>query len=345
MSRTVARNIAWALLAGLVLSAGIAGCRRTEEMPVPPSPSGALASPLVGRPGETYYMVTFLSGAAYWKGCYKGFEDARKLYGVHTEYQGTDKNDPKDEVTVFEQLLAKKPAGIAVSCKNAEAFKDPINKALAQGVKVLTFDADSPESNRLTFLCANNFEAGAAAADALAKAIGGKGEIVHTVRPGQSNVMQRVQGFVDRIKGKHTEIKIVQSFDGEGDQAKAEQMAGALIARYPGLKGMFVANGIEAIGAATAVEAAKKDVKIMTFDADEPVLDLIREGKIYGTVAQNTYSMGYWGLSMLFHTAHGLVNPISDWKTRPGASPLPPYVNTGIDIVVKDSAKDFYLKD
>src|SRR4051794_1957831 len=82
-------------------------------------------SPLSGSKNEEYYMVTFSSGLEYWKGCTKGFKNAGELYGVKTVYTGGLQYDVNQEITALEQVIAKKPAGIAVSCMNPDAFKVP----------------------------------------------------------------------------------------------------------------------------------------------------------------------------------------------------------------------------
>ena len=50
--------------------------------------TSALAAngPFVGDSKEEYYMVTFVSGIEYWKGCFAGMEDAAKLLGTKAIY-------------------------------------------------------------------------------------------------------------------------------------------------------------------------------------------------------------------------------------------------------------------
>jgi len=46
------------------------------------------------------------------------------------------------------QIIAKKPAGILVTCINPDALKAPIDEAIEKGIPIITFDADSPGSKR-----------------------------------------------------------------------------------------------------------------------------------------------------------------------------------------------------
>ena len=147
------------------------------------------------NPDDVYYMVTFSSGIEYWKGCYNGFESAAAKYGAKTEYTGANTNDVNQEVTVLEQVIAKNPAGIAVTCVNPEGLKDPIQKAIDQGIPVVTFDSDSPDSGRYSFLATGNYAAGVEAATAIAELCGEQGEVGILQVPGLLNLEERANGF------------------------------------------------------------------------------------------------------------------------------------------------------
>ena len=120
---------------------------------------------LEAHPDQTYYMVTFLSGYSFWTECWRGFQDAAKMLGVEAKYGGTTEYDVNSAVTSLEQVIALKPTGMAVTCMDADAYKDPINNAIESGIPIVTFDSDSPDSNRTTFLGTSNYQAGVTAAD------------------------------------------------------------------------------------------------------------------------------------------------------------------------------------
>ena len=184
----------------------------------------AQKSPLAGDKKETYYMITFLSGAEYWQGCFLGFQEAADQLGVTVKYTGTPEYDITKAVTVFDQVVAMKPAGIAVACMNPEPFIEPINKAIKAGIKVVTFDTDSPNSNRGTYVSTDNYSAGVSAGKWAAQKIGGKGAVIYTLRPGQLNLEQRLAGFKAALE-KYPDIKIVANGNGEGDTAKRPRLS------------------------------------------------------------------------------------------------------------------------
>ncbi len=66
---------------------------------------------------------------------------------------------------------------IGISCIDPHLCLDPINAAIEAGIAVMTWDSDSPESNRLTYLSMYNFAGGQVAADLLAMAMEEHGKV------------------------------------------------------------------------------------------------------------------------------------------------------------------------
>lgn len=317
----------------------LSGCNRSAT-------SATSATKMQGTKSEEYYMVTFDSGIEYWKGCFKGFQEAGNLYGIKTIYTGANKYDVNQEVTVLDQIIAKNPAGIAVSCINPDALKVPIQKAISQGIPVVTFDSDSPDSGRYSFLSTSNEVAGQQAAKAISEALGGAGgEVGLITLPGQLNHMQRSDGFKEMLNTKYKNIKLVQTGNGKGDQTVAAQATSAILQSHPDVKAIFCTDASSGTGVATAVKEAGKagKVKIVSFDTDNGTLDFIKQGVISATIAQGTYNMGFQSMNFLFELKHNLTNPVNGWKQK-NIAPLPTSVDTGVNIVTKKNVESFYTK-
>ncbi|MBZ4665189.1 substrate-binding domain-containing protein [Mahella sp.] len=349
--RILALVMAIALMTGLMLT----GCGNTDNAsPTNSSDSSGTTSsssdsssqtPFAGSEDEEYYMVTFSSGIEYWKGCFKGFEDAGKQLGVKTTYTGANQYDVNQEVTVLEQVIAKNPAGIAVTCINPDALAAPIKKAKDAGIPIVTFDADSPSSGRYSFLATGNKAAGAMAADYLGKELNGKGKVAICTLPGQLNHEERVAGFKETMASKYPDIEIVSTVNGKADQTIAATMMAGVLQANPDVNGIFASDATSGVGVATAVKEAGKEgqIKIVSFDTDKGTLDLIKEGTITASVAQGTWNMGYWSMMFLYTLHHDLVNPVEGWKDK-NINPLPPSVDTGTNMVTKDNVDAFYTK-
>jgi len=304
--------------------------------------TGGSSSAFQGSSSETYYMVTFLSGIEYWKGCFAGMQAAAKDLGVKAVFTGAPQYDINQEVTTMQQVIAKHPAGILVTSINAQAMTPVINQAIAAGIPVISFDSDAPQSKRYAYLGTSNIEAGQKAADYLGQALGGHGEVAVITTPGELNLDQRVQGFKDEMAAKYPGVKVVAVQNGNSDQIKTAQVTSALLQTYPNLAGIFCTEADEGTGAATAVQEAGKTgkVKIVSFDTDKATLNAIKSGQITATVAQGTWNMGFWGLMDLFAIHHNLVHPVANWQ-QSGVDPVPPEVDTGVTIVTKSNVNAY----
>ena len=77
--------------------------------------------------------------------------------------------DAIEQTRMMDDLVARGVDGIAVSCNDPTACIAPINRAIAAGIPVMTWDSDSPQSQRFTFLSIDNYVAGQMAADIFRK--------------------------------------------------------------------------------------------------------------------------------------------------------------------------------
>jgi ribose transport system substrate-binding protein len=305
----------------------------------------AYAGSMQGSIEEKYVMVTFLSGIDYWKSGLKGFEDAAEALGVSVEYRGATQYDVREQITVMEQVIARKPAGIALTAMNPEALVTTINKAVDAGIPVVLFDSGAAQSKAYSFLGTNNYNAGATAARQMGQLTGGSGKVAVITLPNQLNHQERTAGFRDVIASEFPNMRIVSVENGKGDQLVSEQVAQQLLARHRDLRGLFVTEANGGVGVGGAVKKANRlsNVSIISFDTDKGTLDMVRDGTISATMAQGTWNMGYWSLMHLFHLHHDLAQPVPDWENA-GVPLLPTYVDTGISVVTKDNVEHYYAK-
>lgn len=314
---------ALSLVLVLALCFCLFGCGAAETK------SNEAAGAYVGNSSDEYYMVSFLSGIDYWKHCYAGMEDAGKALGVTTKYTGQTDADVAGQVAVLEQVIAQNPKGITVTCVNSTALADTINSAIEQGISVVTFDSDSPTSNRSSYLSTGNYDAGVVAAEYLVPLCGNEGKIAVLYTVGAENTEARVEGFEDWCAENAPGVELVKVNDAGDTTTAVDNMSAALQAND--LVGLFCVDGIAGTAGPTAVAEAGKDLKVLAFDVDITVLDKVKSGEIDGTVAQGMYNMGYWSMMFMFTEANGL----SD-KALPG------YVDTGVAIVTAENVDDYY---
>lgn len=289
---------------------------------------------------QLYIEVSALGNLDYFYDHKMGMEMAGKELGVRTEYVGPAEYDMNAMITAFEQAISKKPNGIVVV--GFEPSLDSIvNKAIAEGIPVVTVDADLPTSDRLAFVGTGNFGAGVEGGNYLADIIGGAGQVAIMTKPGQSNLEERVAGYESALAA-FPDIEIVQIADTQSDPVIAAQAAATLLQKYPNLKGIACVEGAGGSGAATAVREAGKagEVKIIAMDRGNEVLEAIEEGVITASVAQQTALMPYYATQILFNLNNSNVQITSD-NAAAGVLGIPATVDTGVIMVTEENYKHF----
>jgi ribose transport system substrate-binding protein len=301
---------------------------------------------LRGNIEDTYVMVTFQSGIDYWKSVLKGFEDGAEELNISVEYHGSTQHDANEQMTVLEQVIAKKPAGIAISAVNSKLLTATINKAVESGIPVVLFDSGAPDSKAYSFLGTDNYKAGIKAAHTMAELTAAKGTVAIVTTLDQHNHQERTDGFRDTITSEYPNMTVVALKDGRGDQVYSRKAAEQILTEYPELAGIFATESNGGMGVAEAVEAHKgmgTPPRIISFDTDKGTLDLVKNGTISATMAQGTWNMGYWSLMELFQLHRDLAADPSAF-TNNELLPVPSTVDTGIDVVTRTNVEHYYAK-
>ena len=306
-----------------------------------PQANAAEEKSLQGSPEETYYMVVMVSGVEYWIGCYEGMKQAAKQLGVKAVYTGTPDYDVSKQLAVFQQVMAKNPAGIIVHPIEPNAFIDPINQAVEKGIAVVTFAADSPDSNRQAYVTSDNVKEGYACADAIAEKINGKGEVCCLENPSQLNHVIRVRSFCKRIAEKYPDIKVVAKTAVNQDSNKAYSALQTILQAHPKVRGVFVPEATGGQGAAQAAIDLDLGIHVICCDYNENVLDMIKDGKMFAALQPNSVAQGYLSMMFAYIARHNLIDPINGWD-KTGEPPFRiPVCDNGLNIITKDNADYF----
>lgn len=292
---------------------------------------------------QLYIEVSALGSLDYFYDHKLGMELAGKYLGVKTEYVGPADYDMAAMITAFEQAIAKKPQGILVV--GFEPSLDAIvDKAIDAGIPVVTLDADLPGSKRIAFVGTGNYQAGFEGGKKLATLVGEKGKVAIMTRPGQSNLEERIVGYKDAL-AQYPDIEIVQIADTQSDPTVAAQAAAALLQKYPDLAGIGCVEAAGGAGAATAVNEAGKagQVKIVSMDRGNDVLEYIKDGIISASVAQQTALMPFYGTQILFNLYNYDI-PISSDNAKAKISGAPAVIDTGV-VIVDESNYEYFMRD
>lgn len=194
---------------------------------------------------------------------------------------------------------------IGVSCIDPEICVEPINAAAAEGIPVMTWDSDSPDSDRFTYLGINNYEGGKAAADLLIRVMGESGQIaILSGVPGSDNLEQRIMGFQDVI-ANYPEIEIVSTVYSDDLASRSVEAVERVMETHPNITGWFFV-GLWPIfagrGAMPRWEEAALERGMITISFDTLPLEiaLMEDGFFHGLIGQKYWGWGYDTVGMLY---------------------------------------------
>lgn len=233
----------------------------------------------------------------FWQAVKAGAEKAATEFNVEITFEGPETEAQVDkQIEMLQAALDKKPSAIGFAALDSQASVPLLQKAKDAGIPVIAFDSGVDSDIPITTASTNNVAAAALAADKMAELIGGEGEVGVIVHD-QTSVtgVDRRDGFVNRIKEKYPNIKIVDIQYGGGDHLKSTDLAKAMIQAHPNIKGFFGANEGSAVGVINAVTELKKEgqITVIGFDSGKAQIDAIKSGVMAGAITQNPVGIGY----------------------------------------------------
>jgi len=306
------------------------------------------------KPSEKSDFAYVTNGVdPFWDLCAAGVRIAEKEFGVKCEVHMPTKG-VVDQKRILEAMVAKGVKGIAVSPVDPDNQTGHLNE-IAQVTKLITHDADAPESDRLVYIGTDNYKAGRALGQLVKEAIPDGGEVMIFVgRLEQLNARQRRQGVIDELlnRGHQTlgQVKfdeVAKEFKGDKytvldtrtdnfDKAKAKANAEDAITKYKNLAcmvGLFAYNPPACIDAIR--EAGKLDqVKVCGFDEQESFLQAIKDGHAHGTISQQPWNYGYNSVKLL--------KSIMDGDSS--AIPANRFIDVGYKVITKANIDEFWAE-
>lgn len=308
-----------------VLSLAGSGCSKSPETSSQAGTNGSAASSSQAGGGKKKKIAYVTNGVdPFWNTAQAGVRAAEKEMGVECEVLMPPKGI-LDQKRMIEGLLARGIDGVAISPIDAKNQVGLINEVAAR-CPVITHDSDAPDSKRICFVGMDNYKAGRAAGKLVKEALPNGGKIMLFVgRLEQLNAQQRRQGVVDEVLDRPVQSLDKLAYDPPGkvqsagkyvildtrtdnfDYARAKANAQDAMASTPDLACMV---GLFAYNAPQCIEAVKEagklgQIRIVSFDEANAVLQGIIEGHVYGTISQQPYYYGYHSVRILKGLAEG----------------------------------------
>jgi len=159
----------------------------------------------------------------FWQSVKAGAEQVAKANGVRITFEGPETEAMVDkQIDMLSAALAKHPQAIGFAALDSKAAIPLLKKAQAENIPIVAFDSGVDSDIPVTTCRTDSVASAALAADKMAEAIGDAGEVAVIVHDETSRTgIDRRDGFLNEMKAKHPNIKIVSVQYGAGDHLKS----------------------------------------------------------------------------------------------------------------------------
>jgi ribose transport system substrate-binding protein len=252
---------------------------------------------------------------------------ARELGNVEIIWRAPEVADQLRQKEVLESFITQRVDGIAISCLNGDFLTDTINRAIAAGIPVVTWDSDAPNSKRHAFYGVDDYASGKIMGEQTVKLLNGKGEVALLTSLGATNLQRRLEGARDVLK-ETPAIKILEVYDIKEDPVRVPEIIATASRRYPELDAWISVGGwpVFTRNALAGIDPAK--TKVISFDTIDPALDLLREGKVQVLLGQKYFGWGAEPVKLLYNIKQGKMPPS-------------PVIDSGVDVVTKENVEQY----
>jgi len=242
-------------------------------------------------------VITMDSLDQHWVTLFEGAQKAADELGVDVSFMSPHTKDDAQQIEMVNNAVASGCKAIVVAANGPDAISGALNSAIAAGVKIIYVDSPANVPAEATF-STDNKAAGRTAGEQMLAALQGAGVAsgkigIVNVNAATDSVVQREAGFREAFEGAGFDILETQF--GDGDPAKSQTIAENYVTN--GVVGIFGANEGSTVGAGNAIKASGNNAIVgVGFDKSDAIMNLIGDGWLLCTMAQNPDEMGYQGV-------------------------------------------------
>ncbi len=234
-------------------------------------------------------------------------EKAAADFNVDAQLVGPVGADAEKQVAEIESLIQKGVDGLAISSVSTDALAPVIQRALAQGIPVVTYNTDNPTSHRLAFAGQDLVESGRIAGKLLADTLGGKGNVIITTLDAAAQwSLDREKGAREAL-GKYPGIKILATINtGTEPQQIYSSVENAMQANK-NVDGILSLECCSTPAAGDYVERNKltDKIKIVGFDMLPETIKLVQGNIVSATIDQAPERQSYEAVRLLLDVLKG----------------------------------------
>ena len=292
-------------------------CDATPATPVSKPYDGGEPTNAPDRKGKTLKVVDVpkLVGIGYFNATSKGIADAAKEMGtMDAKTDGPSKANIDDQITLIDNYITSGVDGILFAANDPVAIAPVLKKALAAGINVVGYDANSTPDARQWFVNQAEFNGIAKASiDSMAKEIGEDGAFAIVTStfttPNQARWIAEMAAYQAKC---HPKMKWLETVEAQEDNNLSFNQATTLINKYGDeLKGIFGMTSVATPASAEAVTQANMCGKIAVVGLATPnaMKPYVAKDCVKSVVLWNPVDLGYAAMHVLRAVVDGVLKP------------------------------------
>jgi len=222
-----------------------------------------------------------------------GAENAAKQLGAKIiQYVPTKPDSIPEQMSQVEDVIVKKPDAIVFTPVDYKALIPGVEKMNAAGIPVINVTDHMAGGTIVSFVGIDDYKVGRATAEALMKALGGKGNVViiEGVKGSLSN-QDRTRGLTDVTKS-YPNVRLLTTQAGNFQRLNALQVMENLMQSFPQIDGVMAANDAMAIGAIEALDAANRKAIVVGINGTKEAVDAVKAGKLLASGQADPFMQG-----------------------------------------------------
>lgn len=286
----------------LTMVSVLAGCGSTtetkkQETTTSVEDSNVSSAEETEATGDQPYVIWVnpLVGSPVFTSADNGITAASEKLGFKLKIIGPSTLDDTQMYEAVQSAIVENPDLIVTTPYNFSAIAGLYDEAKEKGIPIINISSDSEEAGRVSYIGTDNITYGQMAADYINEEKGGKANVlIMMANLDTSNQLEQKTAFEEKCAAEYPDIKVILTDEDKGDSTTALQRFEDNLKAHPEIDTILCLESIGGVSAANAVEELGLDgITILAIDDNEDTLSYIKDGKIWGTMAQNFYKMGY----------------------------------------------------
>lgn len=225
-----------------------------------------------------------------------GGQQAATALGGKFQQVGPADASASEQVPFITNLAEQHVGAIVISGDDPNAVAPALKQAIAQGIKVVSFDSDVEADARQIFINqADSTQIGVSQVDLLAKQINSTGQIAILSASSTATNQNAWIGYMKQELTKYPNMQLVKTVYGNDDDTTSFNDTLSLLEQYPNLKGIISPTTVGIAAAARAIESVHKGGQVALTGLGTPnsLRKFVTDGTIKGFELWNPSSLGY----------------------------------------------------